>query len=223
MVVEATPSSRDGRRGRVDQQGHREQVRIPPVREPHPELAGRASGRAGEEPPGRACERHSIRSAIVARPNDPTGTPTHSSGGGRRGGRPRRRSPARPGRAWRRRPKPGRSPCRPAPAPRRRTPSSARCAHRRADRRRPDRPGRRKKAEINDRVGERHHRLERPRADGQHVAAVDCAAGPVPPPGQLGGEYAALGEPASDEPGQPGRGDRGVGVERVFIHGRPGV
>jgi hypothetical protein len=48
-------------------------------------------GRPVGEPrnhPGSDAERNSTRSAMVARPNDPTGTPTHSCGAGRSGGAP---------------------------------------------------------------------------------------------------------------------------------------
>jgi hypothetical protein len=47
--------------------------------------------------PGSAAERNSTRSAMVAAPNDPTGTSTHSFGAGRRGGAPSTKTgPAEP-------------------------------------------------------------------------------------------------------------------------------
>src|ERR1700683_3226701 len=75
-AVESTSSGRD----------HRSASR-PSANRIQNSLEGRPVGEPRNHP-GSAAERNSIRSAMVARPNDPTGTPAQSSGAGRSGGAP---------------------------------------------------------------------------------------------------------------------------------------
>src|SRR5690242_3488063 len=115
MVVEPAPSS--STEGAVESTSNGSESRSasrPSANRIQDSLAGRPDGRPRNQP-GSSADRNSIRSAMlargddpsrppregIARPNEPTGTPTHSAGGGRAGGVPSRNT----------------SPSRPAPAP----------------------------------------------------------------------------------------------------------
>src|SRR5262249_35717218 len=154
------------------------------------------------------------------RPNEPTGTPTHSAGGGRAGGVPSRNTgPSWPAPSW--------------PAP----PSRVKAAVARttslpswlsADSPNamvrplritavrtvagPAAPGRREEAAHHDGVGDGHARRGRGDAGGKNEPAVDRAGCPVPPAGQLRRE------------GTRGSGgnDPAVFVEREIPHLRKG-
>src|SRR5215469_3004500 len=90
MVVDPAPSS--STEGAVESTSSGSESRSagrPSANRIQNSLAGRPDGSPRNQP-GNSADRNSMRSAILARPNEATGTPTHSAGGGSAGGVPSR-------------------------------------------------------------------------------------------------------------------------------------
>src|SRR5579862_442500 len=88
MVADDAPSSRtEGAVESTRTSRASRSVSRPSVNRIQNSLDGRPVGRPRNQP-GIFLDRNSTRSAMVAGPNDPTGTPTHSDGGGSKGGAP---------------------------------------------------------------------------------------------------------------------------------------
>src|SRR5215475_927297 len=97
MVVDPAPrSSTDGAVESTSSGSESRSASRPSANRIQNSLAGRPDGWPRNQP-GSSADRNSMRSAMLARPNEATGTPTHSAGGGSAGGEPSRNtSPSRP-------------------------------------------------------------------------------------------------------------------------------